>query len=1157
MSLQLILGGSGAGKSQYLYHRIIKESMENPKKNYLVIVPEQMTMETQKDFITMHEHHGIMNIDVLSFMRLSYRVMEEMGKNEVMVLEDTGKNMVLRRVLEENAGRLTYFKSNIRKPGFIDEVKSMLSELYQYSIGEDALAEMIQLAKGKPLLQAKLQDLFIIYKEFRDFLQEKYITAEEIMDVLYEELDASNIIKNSVICLDGFTGFTPSQYKVLEQLMRLSDKVYATVTIDKRENLRKEGEEFELFHLSKKTIKKLENIAFNQNKEVLDPIFPEKEEGVLWRFCENEALLSLEKNLFRYPWKAYQKEQESVAMQAFKTPKEEVRFVVYKIKKMIQKKKYRYRDFAVISGDIKNYGRLILEEFKEANIPYFMDEKREIKKNPFVILINSVLDLARKQMDYETMFHYLRSGMLPFEKDEIDALENYCLAFGIRGKKRWSQEFTKCLEGMEEEKLAEINLIRERVVDSLKLVFPILSKKTHSMREYVETLYDMTTNLQVFETLSKMEESFVNKGEVLIAKEYAEVYRLVMEIFERMVELLGEEELTILEFKDIFNAGIDKAKVGVIPSGIDQVVVGDMERTRLKDIKVLFFIGVNDGVVPTSIIGGGILSDMERELLKEKKIELAPTKREQIYIERFYLYLNLTKPSESVYLTFCKTDFSGKAIKASYLIGKIEQLFPKILVEKEETDWEKILRVMYEDGGKTLLLEGIREFSCDEKENIYWQKIYSWYLQKDKLNQTLIDFIESSYREEDTDKLSKAVAKALYGNHLIGSVTRLEKFAACACAHFLAYGLKIKERQEFKINIPDMGNIFHAALELFSKKLTQQNQTWKSITTSERERLAEECVKEVTKEYGNTILHSSMRNEYMIERITRILKRTLWALTKQLSLGEFEPSGYELRFSFLDNLDSVKLSLEEEQELSLTGRIDRVDLCKKADDIYVKIIDYKSGKKRFSITDLYYGLELQLIVYIGTILEKTRKDYPDKNVIPAGVFYYNIDDPIIDKTDDLFYEDTLLKELRVNGLLNEESKVIKLFDHSFGEEKEELRPCVKSNVIPVETKKTGELSRYSSTICEKDFETIISYVRNKMVDFGNGIMEGHCEKNPFKLGEKTACDYCQYNAVCGFDKKNATDHYRVLESIEKDEVFEKIRAYEVESEHKKREGENK
>lgn len=1144
MALQLILGGSGAGKSHYLYHKIIQESMEKEQTNYLVLVPEQFTMETQKDFIMMHDRHGIMNIDVLSFLRLAYRIMEETGMGDKPVLEDIGKSMVLRRVMEEKKEELIYFKSNIRKPGFVDEVKSMLSELYQYSIGEEELEAMIAAAENRPLLEAKLKDLRLIYCAFRDFLLDKYITAEEIMDVLHDALGKSLLIQNSVVCLDGFTGFTPCQYKVLTRIIKMAKKVYVTVTIDERENIWRSGEEFQLFHLSKKTIQKLGVLAKNENVEILEPIFPAKESGCLWRFTENEALASLERNLFRHPWEVYNREQNSVWIKELKTPKEEVLFVRSKIKELVRLNGYRYRDFAVVSGDMGKYARILEREFINGEVPYFLDDKREITKNPLILLINSLLTLSEYGLDYESMFHYLRCGLVPIEKEELYTLENYCLAVGIRGKKAWRNPFCKGKAQRTAEELEAINVIRKKIANGLEPAAVILNEKSQTVEAYVRGLYQFLTNLQVFEQLMKYKKQFEDEKRLLLAKEYGQVYKVVMELLERMLDLLGSETVTRKEFQEILNAGFQKAKVGLIPTGVDQVVVGDIERTRLKDIKILFFIGVNDGIVPKTAQGGGILSDAERELLKEKKVELAPTRREKVFTERFYLYLNLTKPKEKVYLTYHLTDFDGRAKKPSYLIHKIRQLFPcpkNIKIEEGKEIIKELENKLDADEGMAYLLEGIRNFENQKNTDELWSILYSWYMQEDKLRQDIIHFIQFAFPNEVSGKISKAVAKALYGEDISGSVTRLEQYAACACAHFLTYGLRLRERQEFKINAPDIGNIFHEALELFSAKLKEHNLTWETITSELREQLGEECVREVTMEYGDTIFHSTNRNEYMIERISRIVKRTLWALTKQLGAGAFLPKGYEIKFSYMDDLESVKLELDEGRIMKLKGRIDRVDFYETKEEIYIKVVDYKSGKKSFDIVDVYYGLQLQLIVYMEAMLEKTKKDNPDKNVLPAGIFYYNMDDPVIDRGEPIFLESQLLKELRVNGLVNEESAVIKALDAEFIEKNtEELSPSKKSNVIPVETVKFGQLSKTSSVAKTKEFEDLISYVRKRMITFGNEIIEGHCEKNPYLLGDKTACDYCRFQGVCGFDKKLPGDRFRVLKKQGKDDIWYKI-----------------
>ncbi|MEG1458850.1 MAG: PD-(D/E)XK nuclease family protein, partial [Acetivibrio sp.] len=967
------------------------------------------------------------------------------------------------------------------------------------------------------------------------------ITTEEIMDVLYDALETSEIIKNAVVCFDGFTGFTPSQNKVLERILVMAKEVYVTVTIDEREDIYREGEEFQLFHLSKKTIGKLIHLAQKNKIEILEPIYSKSKNGTPWRFEKAEALRALERNLFRHPYNIYQKPQEEIAIKECKSPKEEVLFVVGNIRRLVRTEGYRYRDFAVVSGDIESYGRLIEKEFKQAQLPYFLDSKKEIIENPFVIWMNSLFEMAERRMDYESMFHYLRCGMLSFKNEELDYLENYCLAMGIRGVETWKNPFYKSYGAMTEDDLVFLNQIRERVMVQLESAEIILERKDGQVKEYILSLYNFIIKNKAFEQLQVYEAKFKEQENYLLEKEYGQVYKMVMELLERMMELLGEEKTSRKEFRDILNAGLKKLKVGMIPSSIDQIIVGDMERTRLKNIKVLFFIGVNDGVVPKAVTGGGILSDMERELLKNQKVELAPTKREQIYTERFYLYLNLTKPNTRVWVTYCLVGLDGKAVKPSFLIGKIEQLFPDAFKEKKGDSLEELEMQIEEDRGEQRLIHGLRNFEGEESEDLIWEKIYSLYYNDEKLNQKLINEINLIWKNQGKDVLGKEVSKALYGGELKGSVTRLEQYAACAYAHFLNYGLRLQERQEFKINIPDMGNIFHKALERYERKMQEQNLTWKTVPEEEQKKMAGECVKEVTKEYGNAILHSSKRNEYVIERIERILNRTLWALTKQISSGDFEPKGYELSFSFLDDLESVRLPLADGNQMQLMGRVDRIDLCEKEQEIYVKVLDYKTGKKSFDITDVYYGLQLQLVVYMETMLEKTKKDRREKTVVPAGIFYYNIDDPIVDKPDAVFLEEQILKELRVNGLVNEKTEIIRALDHSFDEKEESiLSPSIKSNVIPVETVKCGELSKNSSAIKTEDFQRMISFVRKKMTDFGNEIMEGNYRKNPYKLGDATACDYCKFAGACGFDKKLPQNTYRILQKLKSEEAWEKI-----------------
>jgi ATP-dependent helicase/nuclease subunit B len=754
-----------------------------------------------------------------------------------------------------------------------------------------------------------------------------------------------------------------------------------------------------------------------------------------------------------------------------------------------------------------------------------MDSKREILKNPYCRLLSGLMELFSKGFDYESMFHCLRSGMFPLETKKLDALENYVLALGIRGFRRWDEPFIRTYGKLSSDELASINETREEIMAYLRPLWETVSKRNRSVREYTEGLYQFGLSIGAYERLKEYQTEFETKGELLKAKEYGQVYQLVCSIFEQAVELLGEERVSLLEYRRLLETGLSKAKVGLIPVGVDEVVVGDMERTRLKDIKALFFLGVNDGMVPKAAKGGGILSDMERELLKESQVELAPTRREGIYTEQLYLYLNLTKAEKYLYLTYAFCGSDGKERKPSYLIGKIDRMFP----DARETGTKEAFGTSFleerlgVDKGLSYLLSGLScEAVLEEKEEHFFQGLCSWYLQNKKLKEDLIKYIEAALVPVPESKISQAAAKALYGEGFQGSVTRLEQYAACAFAHFVSYGLRLRERQLFRLAVPDMGNIFHDALERFSKELLKEDLNWWEISEEKRDALTEVCVEEAATEYGNRIFQSSSRNIYMLTRVKRIMKRTLAVLTEQLAAGSFIPKGYEVTFTD-----------------GFYGRIDRLDLYEGKDEVYVKIIDYKSGHKTFELTDLSYGLQLQLVVYLQAAMEQVGRNHPGQQVVPAGIFYYNLDDPIVDKDTPDKVERAILKELRMSGLVNKDEKVLPLLDKSFlGEEG--VAPSVKSQVVPAETLKNGDFSASSSVAGTEDFQKLIAFTEEKIKALSEQIKMGSTEINPYKLEKRCACDYCAFLGVCGFDRKREGYHFRKLRSKSKEEVWREI-----------------
>lgn len=1111
MSLKFIFGPSGAGKTYQLYHTIIEESQKNPGKNYLVIVPEQFTLQTQKALVMMHPNHGIMNIDVLSFHRLAHRIFDAAGGDDRPILDDTGKSLILRRVASEKEAELAVLSGNLHKLGYINEIKSVISEFVQYDIGVNELGRMIESNSRKPVLQYKLKDIQTLYGAFEQFIHDKYITKEELLDRACVAAERAEFLRDSCIVFDGFTGFTPVQNRFLQKLMSIAGEVIVTLLMGAKENPYAMDGEQKLFHMSKKTVETLHQLAAEAGTKRETDIF--LKEQPVYRLKEARGLSFLEENLFRYQNAALQEEQEEIHILAAGNPEQEAAAVCRQILSFVREKGYRYRDIAIITGDSASYERVLKEAFEKYEIPYFYDTTRGILLNPFTEFIRASLEVVTTDYSYESVFHYLKTGLSGFSQDLIDGIENYVRAFGIRGKNRYKKPWTKIYKGMAEEELEKFNEFRESFFQQFEQLNKVMSTTKKVKAELLtKALYDFIVEHRIQYKLSEYEIRFKNSGDMAKAREYAQIYRMIMELLDQIMELLPEEEMTLKEFGDILDAGFGEIRVGMIPPGVDQVVAGDMQRTRLCDIKALFFMGMNDGMVPKSGGSGGIISEMDREILREMNVELSPTTRQQSYIQRLYLYMNLTKPSHDLYISYSQVSGDGTALRPSYFIGTLQKMYPgiKITAEAGKRSYQETMTVME---GLSLMTEKLHEGDSDE-----FKELYAYLKSDEQLSELVEKLTQISFLKYDAEPISRAVSRVLYGTVLKNSVTRLEQFASCAYAHFLNYGLRLKEREEFEFDPSDMGSIFHNALEEYSGLLAKSEYTWFDIPEEVSEKLASEAIDVAVSLNASEILQSTSRNEYAITRMRRILKRTVSALTMQVRKGDFVPNEYEVAFSESTDLSTIDVELSEDEKLKLRGRIDRLDTYETKDKVYVKVVDYKSGAKSFDLVSVYYGLQLQLVVYMNAAVQLEQKKHPDKEVVPAGILYYHIDDPVVERENltDVTEEERLglvkkqiLKELSMKGLVNSDTEIIHSMDHDMSG---------KSDVIPVSINKDGSVSKASSVANREELKLISNYVNHKIAALGRDILDGHIEVNPYEMGTHSSCDYCRYRAVCGYDE---------------------------------------
>lgn len=1128
MSLKFLAGPAGAGKTTALITEMIKRSIAEPERRFFVIVPEQFTNDTQRLCLALHPRRALMNIDVLSFNRLFCRVQGELGGSGEEMLEEIGKSFVVEKLALELGRKLPFFGEALARPGSAAEMKSLISECMLYDVKPEDLTAG---AEGS-MLSAKMRDIGTVYEAFLGWLREHgAMTAEELPDRLAKMLPRSELLRDATVVLDGFTGFTPVQLRLVGEILSSARDVTAALTIEPGRDPLGGYKKTDLFVMSFETAEALAEMA----RERAVPILPtEYLKGGPDRYGERAELRHLERNIFRRRRSVYAGSADRIDLFAAGGPTEEVREAARQIRRMVREQNYRYRDFAIITGDLPTYGNYIREIFPRCGIPCFVDEKRLMIRTPFVEYLRAALECCVLSYAPDAVFRMLRTGMTDFENAEIDILENHVTALGIRSRKKWREKWIYHGKNEDPEIVPALNGLRERFLYYIDPLAEALADRQGTVRTKTEALYEFCVRSGCEEKLRARAEAFGEEGRQDLMRETKSIYGIVMDFLDKLVAVLGEEKISMRDYRALIEAGFTEQKLGIIPPTADQVMAGDMERSRPANVKVLFFVGVNEGVVPKNEAGGGLLTEADRELLARRKVHLKPTARENIAIDRFYMYLTLTKPSDRLCLSWSEADIDGTQRRPSYLVGTVQKLFRDLPVRRpaDPMTAEGLYELPEAPADGFSLLAGTIGTIADRKPSPAFFELFRWYRNDPAWfyrTETLLDAL--NYRRP-VDVISRKTAKMLYGGRLVNSATRLERFSECAFAHFVQYGLRLKEREEYSFSGMDMGNVLHSALESYAKELAEEGLSWGELSDRERKRRAEAAVRKAAAAYGADVLTDSSRSVYQIRRMERLMKTTVWALTEQLRRGDFVPTGFEMAFNGQEGLDALTFDLGDGNSMALTGRIDRVDTFREENTVYVKIIDYKTGSKQFDMTAVYHGLQLQLVLYLGAAMEVFRNQ--GLRAEPAGVFYYEVKDPV-EKTDGTITAEELMKKLlidmKASGYISSEPAVIAHADRTLGPGNQ------KSDVLPVEYNKNGEMSSKSHALDRDQFGVLLSFVSRKVRDLAGRIMEGEIRQNPSSYKGKTACEYCPFRGICGFDRRLPGNTYRKLETMKDDEAL--------------------
>ena len=1184
MGLRLITGRSGQGKTEGMLIEIVREACLHPEKNYFLVVPEQFSLEMQRRMVELHPKKGFFNIDILSFHRLAYRIFDETDYEPAQLLEDLGAAMILRRILSRKEEELTYFKRSARKAGFVDEVKSALMEMISYGISWKDLETAAKDLNDRPVLQKKCRELAMVFSSFQQETSGRFMVTEQILTLASDYVSQCGLVRDGEFYFDGFTGFTPVQLDFLGELLDSAGNVHVTVTIPAGEDpdlITNQRNTEDLFHFSRKFIASLTDLCRERKADLL-PVTGLKEQSGP-RFGDRQDLIFLEENAFRVRKKVYEEVPDHIHLTACRRQDEEVDYILRQVEYLVRKRGIRYRDCAVLCGNVEEFEPEFRRKAELLRIPLFVDSKRKISYHCGVEALRALFHLAEMNYSYESVFRYLKTGMSGLKDDEVDFLENYVISAGVRGYGMWSEPFKRRLAGKSPETVDRLEELRIKFMTETEDFVVSCRQRAASVRARMQALYEAMERLDFPGRLERLAQEAEKRGDHVQAGEHRKLYELLLALLDKIVMIFGEEEFSLKEVSEILDAGLESLGLGVAPLTMDQLILGDLKRTRLAEIKVLFIAGMNDGKIPPALEDGGLLNDEDKDLLRQYGLVLSSGLLERSLEDEFYMYLAFSKPSEDLYFSYSAAGRGADQLRPSPLLAGIRAIFPRLKESSYPSDGGRYYFGL--DDSRQLLIEGLgrirqrqpawmRQLSetagvepdrkdrseiCREgrtetgknggtetdgndgtetdknggpeigREDRIFLMLASYWMKEPACLEDYLTYIGRLQPRDRVKTVDPALIEELYGKELYGSVSQLESFSTCPFSYFCGYGLRLREREEFALQAADFGTLFHAALQHFSDQVKGSPYRWKDIPEGERSDFLALAMNRALEENRVEAFAGSARDAYQVSRVKRILDRTVRAIQLQLKNSDFEPDRFELRFGYRGQSSISSYRLEDGRKMNLSGSIDRVDLCVEDEDVLIRIVDYKSGDRNLNLSDAYHGLQLQLLLYLDAATAIYEEE-TGKKVVPAGIFNYRFQDPFYKGIR--FEEEKYWQQFRMKGYANSSKDILaKLEDGSNG-----------FFSMTLKLKKDGSCSAGSHVMTSEEFGDMRRHTVNTAKSLAGKIFSGEIFPNPYRKENKTeGCQYCSYYSVCGFGTGLYRDYYRQLKEFSAEEVLQMIR----------------
>lgn len=1110
MGLRIIYGKPGSGKSEFCFSEIA--NLINTEKKIFIITPEQFSFTAEKKLMDAVEETAVINAEVITLSRMAYRVLNEVGGQSKISLSKCGKAMLIYSILSKH-------KKDLKFLGKSDENVELgmktITEFKKHKVSVENLKDEIEKTEDT-YLRTKLNDMSLLYEQFENTISHRYIEDTDLLTLLAENIDKTDFIKDSIIYIDEFAGFTTQEYEIIKELIKIAKQVNITICID---NLNPAIEpDTDIYYSNKITLYKLIDIVNNNEFKLEEPVFLENQ----YRF-KTQELKHLADNIQEIKSTKYEKSVDNIQLFLAKNPYSEIENVAKEIKKLIREKNLRYKDISIITKNLDTYSSLVRAIFGQYEIPVFIDEKRDLNQNIIIQYILYILEILTKNFSNEAVFSYIKLGFCEIEDDEIFRLENYCNKWGIKQNK-WKKDFVYELDNEnKKQEIKRLNELRKQIIEPLMELKNNLQKEKTAIN-ITKCLYEFIQNQMIEEKILSKINELEEQNLIDLANEYKESYQILINIFDEIVAIFNDEKLNFDSYSKILKIGFKNSGLGKIPGTQDQVIFGDIDRSRSHKVQNVFIIGVNDGSFPSVNKEEGFFNDADRENLKQDGIELAKGTLDQLYEDNFNIYKAFTTAEKQLYLSYVSTDSEGKSLRPSMLIHKIKKIFPELQEKSDviEKEYEIVNPVITYEG----LIENIAKLKDGEKIEQIWYDIYNYYKGQNEWQEKLQQDLKALKYTNLPSHINKQNIDKLYGNKLNTSVSQLEKYRNCPFSYYLQYGLRLKEKEELKVQSFNTGSFMHETIDEFFEYVKEENIL---LTELEEQQILEIVSNIIDKNLNlskNYIFTATSKYKVLVKRLKRIVSKALKYIIETLNYSDFNIEGTEIEFSNKGKYKPIILDLDNGKKVEIVGKIDRIDTATGEEGKYLRIIDYKSSAKNIDLNEVYAGLQIQLLTYTDAICKV-------EDVMPAGVFYFSLLEQIVKadkKVSDEEIEQMIRKNFKMKGLILADVKIIKMNDNTLQSGSSKLVPAAITTAGTINQKWTNGVSK-------EQFEILQKYIDKTIKDISKEILSGKIDLKPYNKKGKTPCEYCGYKAICGFNTKQNGNEYNYIDKKTKDDII--------------------